>query len=124
MGSSRFLPSIAWGLIVSAGPVVAQSPDALEFFEKRIRPALAENCHKCHGPQKQKGHLRLDSRTALLKGGDTGPVIVPGDPAKSKLLTAIRYGDPDLRMPPRGKLPDALIGDFERWIRMGAPWPD
>ena len=111
-------------LALSTAPLTAQAPDALEFFEKRIRPAFVEHCHKCHGPEKQKGHLRLDSRAALLIGGDSGPPVVPGHPAKSLLVKAIGYGDPELRMPPKGKLPDGVIEDLTKWIHMGAPWPD
>ncbi|MCI0685158.1 MAG: PSD1 and planctomycete cytochrome C domain-containing protein [Gemmataceae bacterium] len=106
-------------------PVVgAQTPADLEFFEQRIRPALAEHCHKCHGAEKPKAHLRLDSRANALKGGDSGRAVVPGAPAQSLMLKAIGYGDPELRMPPRGKLPDAVIADFTKWIQLGAPWPD
>jgi Protein of unknown function (DUF1553)/Protein of unknown function (DUF1549)/Planctomycete cytochrome C len=105
-------------------PAWAQTPDALEFFEKRIRPLLAEHCQKCHGAEKQKGHLRLDSRAAILKGGDSGPALVPGDVAQSRLLKAIGYGDPELCMPPRGKLPDPLINDLTQWVKQGAVWPD
>src|SRR5262249_18301741 len=73
---------------------------------------------------KLKGGLRLDSRDALLKGGDTGPVIVPGNPDKSLLITAVRYRDKDLQMPPNDrKLPDSVIADLEEWVRMGAPDP-
>ncbi len=116
-------PLLALTLLFGAAPLAAQTPQGLEFFEKRVRPALVEHCHQCHGPQKQKAHLRLDSRAALLKGGDSGPAIAPGD-LKSKLLVAIGYGDPELRMPPRGKLPDSIIEDFAAWIKMGAPWPE
>ncbi len=111
-------------LVAFAARAEAQSPEALEFFEKRIRPALAEHCHKCHGTEKQKGHLRLDSRAAILKGGDSGPALVPRDKNKSLMLKAIGYGDPELRMPPRGKLPDTVIADLTKWIQLGAPWPD
>ncbi|HEX3313387.1 MAG TPA: DUF1549 domain-containing protein, partial [Gemmataceae bacterium] len=96
-----------------------------EFFEKKIRPLLAENCYSCHSPsaKKLKAHLRLDSRDGLLKGGDTGPAIVPGSPEKSLLVKAISYADVDLTMPPRGKLPDTAIADLKTWIKDGARWP-
>ena len=68
--------------------------------------------------------LRLDSRAAMLKGGESGAALIPGEPDKSLLAKAIRYSDPDLRMPPRGKLSAQQVGDFNTWIRMGAPWPD
>ena len=96
----------------------------LEFFEKQVRPVLAEHCFKCHSTsEKSRGGLLLDSRAALLKGGDNGPVLVPGRPDKSRLVAAIRYEDVDLRMPPRGKLPAAAVSVLETWVKMGAPWP-
>jgi mono/diheme cytochrome c family protein len=94
-----------------------------EFFEKSVRPLLAENCFACHGPMKQKGGLRVDSRAALLGGGDSGPALVAGQPESSRVLQAIRYGG-DLRMPPKGRLADEKIGILARWIKMGAPWPE
>src|SRR5207245_196619 len=100
-------------------PVTAQEA---EFFESRVRPVLAENCFSCHGPAKQKSGLRLDSLEALLKGGDIGPVVLPGDPDNSRLIQAIRYGG-ELKMPPKGKLPPQAVDALTTWVRMGAPWP-
>src|SRR5687767_2417398 len=82
-----------------------------EFFESRVRPVLAERCYKCHSEksEKLKGGLKLDSREALLKGGDNGPAVVPGEPEKSRLIEAILYHNVDLQMPPKGKLPDGQI---------------
>ena len=96
-----------------------------EFFEKKIRPVLVEHCYSCHSQsaKKLKAHLLLDSREAMLKGGDTGPAIVPGAPEKSLLVKAISYTDVDLTMPPRGKLPPAAIADLTTWIKDGARWP-
>jgi len=102
------------------------SPQELMFFETRVRPVLVEHCGSCHSAQseKPKAGLRLDSREGVLKGGDSGPAIVPGDPENSLLIKAIRYNDPDLQMPPKkGKLPEAQINDLTAWVRMGAPWP-
>lgn len=102
------------------------SPEELQFFESKIRPVLVENCYKCHsqGAEKVKGGLLLDSREASLKGGNTGPAVVPGDVEKSLLIQAVRYKDKDLQMPPNErKLPDSQIADLEQWIRMGAPDP-
>src|SRR5260370_40502950 len=86
------------------------SPKAadIEFFEKQVRPLLADHCHKCHGPDEQKGGLRLDSRSGVLAGGDTGPAVVRGKPGESLLIDAVGYGDL-YQMPPTGKLPDAAI---------------
>jgi hypothetical protein len=102
------------------------APDDAELFEKKIRPALVASCLPCHGPDKAKAGLRLDSRGALLRGGDSGPAVKVGDPEGSLLLKAIRQTDPDLAMPPKKagrKLPDDLIRDVESWIRGGAVYP-
>lgn len=97
----------------------------IKFFESKIRPALSEHCYKCHSQdsKKVKGGLLLDTREATLRGGDTGAAIVPGQPNKSLLLTAISYHDEDLEMPPKYKLDQAVIDDFRKWIEMGAPDP-
>jgi hypothetical protein len=114
-------------LALSATGTVAAPPDkaGLEFFEQKVRPVLAEHCYGCHSvaAKKHKGGLLLDSRDAIRKGGDTGPAVVPGDTNKSLLLKAVRYDG--LHMPPKekGKLPDRVIVDLERWIKMGAPDP-
>lgn len=96
-----------------------------EFFEKRIRPLLTERCFPCHSDaaQKLKGALRLDTRAGLLKGGSSGPVVVPGDLSRSLLIKAVRYEDDSLRMPPRAKLSALEISDLETWVKMGAPDP-
>ena len=95
----------------------------MEFFEKKVRPVLVEHCYRCHSTaKKQRGGLVLDSRDGIRKGGDNGPAVVPGKPKDSLLLQAVRYDD-ELRMPPKGKLPDAVIADLKKWIAMGAPDP-
>jgi mono/diheme cytochrome c family protein len=99
------------------------NPQAVEFFEKHVRPVLASKCQSCHGPKRQQGGLRLDSRAALLKGSDNGAVVVPGQPDKSLLVKAIRY-DGDVQMPPKGKLSNEAIVHLTEWVKMGAPWPD
>ena len=98
--------------------------DDLEFFEKSVRPVLAENCFKCHGPKKQKGGLRLDHIEFVLGGGDTGPALTREDVSSSPILTAINYADVDFQMPPDGKLPDEAIAILTQWISQGAPWPE
>jgi hypothetical protein len=104
--------------------LAAASPE-LEHFEKQVRPVLIERCQSCHGAEKQRGGLRLDSRAALLKGGDSGPAIVPGDPAKSLLIKAIHW-DGDLKMPSKeaDRLSPAQIAALEAWVKSGASWPD
>jgi hypothetical protein len=109
-------------------PAVGDPPPAdaerdarrLEFFEARIRPVLVEHCYECHGRDATiaQGNLRLDTRDGVLAGGDSGPAIVPGDPAASPLMQALRYESSE--MPPQGKLPDAILDDFQTWIADGA----
>ena len=101
------------------------SPEQTEFFESRIRPILAQDCYECHSVAgKRKGGLLLDHRAGWQAGGDGGPVIVPGKPEASRLLRAIRHDEEKLAMPKSGaKLEEAVIADFVRWIRMGAPDP-
>jgi hypothetical protein len=92
------------------------------FFESKIRPLFADRCFKCHGPDQQKGGLRLDIQSAVLTGGDSGPAIVPGKPDESLLIEAINYAS--LEMPPQGKLPAEDIALLTRWIEEGAFFPD
>lgn len=99
------------------------SPQAVRFFESRIRPLLVANCFKCHGEKRQRGGLRVDSRAALLTGGDQGPVFVLGKPEESLLIKAVRHDDDELKMPPTKKLAKEQIADLTKWVRMGAPWP-
>jgi len=97
------------------------------FFEKKIRPVLAESCFECHSTssKKVKGGLLLDSREGLLKGGENGPAVVAGKADESLLIKAIRYTDKDLQMPPKDKkLADSVIADFEKWVAMGATYPE
>ncbi len=100
-------------------------PDAVEFFESKVRPVLVEHCYKCHSAQAKapKGGLRLDSLDGMKKGGDTGPAIVPGDADASLLVQAVRYKDEQTKMPPKGKLTEATIATLEQWVRGGAVMP-
>jgi mono/diheme cytochrome c family protein len=116
---------------VPSAPAVATATATLTaqqsaFFEGKIRPLLSAHCLKCHSAAegKTKGGLALDSREGTLKGGDSGPAVVPGNPDKSSLIRAVRYTDSNLQMPPKGeKLSDAQIADLVAWVRMGAPDP-
>ncbi|MBI2804814.1 MAG: DUF1553 domain-containing protein [Planctomycetes bacterium] len=101
------------------------SPGDNDFFERKIRPVLAQHCYSCHSTEakKQKGGLLLDTKKGLLDGGDNGPAIVPGHPEKSLLIKAIRHTDPDLKMPRKEKLSAQVIADFEKWVKLGAPDP-
>ena len=108
--------------LVLAGTVHAS--EDLDFFEKKVRPLLTERCLECHSADhKIKGGLRLDLKEGWAKGGDTGPAIVPGDLEKSVFIEAIRYGNRDLEMPPKQKLPAEEIAILEQWVKMGAPDP-
>jgi len=97
--------------------------EGLDFFETRIRPVLVRECYQCHSAEKKqaKGGLRLDTRAAMLAGGDSGPALVPGKPAESLILNALRYED--IQMPPKKRLPENVVADFGQWIGMGAPDP-
>jgi hypothetical protein len=110
---------------VAAAACARAQDTGVEFFEKKIRPLLVEHCYKCHsaGAKKVRGGLLLDSRPAVRRGGESGPALVPGQPDKSLLIKAVRYGDDALKMPPRGKLPAAAIADLETWVKLGAPDP-
>jgi hypothetical protein len=115
--------------LLSAFVLAGEERDAakeMAFFESRIRPLLSQYCFECHSVKsgKAKGHLRVDSRAALLAGGESGPALDSTAPEKSLLLRAIRYEDENTEMPPKGKLPPAVIEDLTRWVKMGAPWPD
>jgi hypothetical protein len=97
-----------------------------DYFETKIRPILANSCYECHSQQagKSKGDLLLDTKQAMLKGGGSGPAVVPGNPDKSLLIKAVSYKSDDLQMPPKGKkLSDQQIADLTQWVKMGAPDP-
>ena len=111
----------AW-LAASAALGALDEREAREFFEREVRPALAEHCWRCHGPDKQSAGLRLDSREAILRGGESGPEMVPGQAGASRLVAAVRQ-DGDLQMPPDGKLSARAIEALARWVQDGAAWP-
>jgi hypothetical protein len=118
------------GLLASGVPAGGQEPvsaDGAEFFERRIRPVLAEKCYSCHSAKagKVKADLALDTREGLRRGGYSGPALVPGDPENSLLIKAIRHTSEDLEMPPKeaDRLTPEQVRDFELWVKMGAPDP-
>ncbi len=126
--SVRALPLAFLGLACSLATAQADEPkpissDEAAFFESRIRPVLVENCQSCHGPEKQKSGLRLDSREAMVKGGAEGPALVAADPGSSPILDVLSH-DGDIKMPPKKKLQDAVIADLTQWVKQGAPWPE
>jgi hypothetical protein len=117
-------------LLGLGGAVQAQDDRAGDdFFENHIRPVLVASCYECHSGQSKnlRGELRLDSREGLLRGGNSGPAVVPGDPEGSLLMRAVRQTDAALAMPPgkegRKKLPDSAIRQLTEWVEMGAPFP-
>ena len=118
----RRLLVIAATLAILHGGLARSAPEDAEAFEKEIRPILVENCAKCHGAEKQKAGLRVDSRAALVEGGESGPSIVPGQPDKSLLIEAVRRTG-EVRMPPNRGLRDEQVAALERWVAAGAPWP-
>jgi len=123
--SSQLLTALAGAALALPSVLRADvKPGGNEFFENKIRPILVSSCYPCHSSQatKLKGGLSVEYRESLLKGGDNGAAIVPGNPDASLLIKAVRYGDPDLQMPPRGKkLSEEQIADLVTWVKMGAP---
>ncbi len=120
--------SLAWSTAGSHAAPAPPQPDGVAFFEQKIRPVLLSACYECHSAEakakgKLKGGLFLDTRAALLAGGDEGPAIVPGKPADSLLIKALRWTRDDLHMPPKTKLAPEVVADFEKWVAMGAPDP-
>jgi len=105
---------------ISASPGDADEENA--FFERRVRPVLANHCFSCHGPQRQESGLRLDSRQAVLRGGDRGPIVEPGHPEQSLLIRAIRRQD-DLQMPPEQALTASQVEAVSEWVKQRLPWP-
>src|SRR5436190_5944307 len=126
MSCSRSFIALLILLSVPLVEVRGRADEGVEFFEKKIRPLLVEHCYKCHSAQseKVKGGLLLDTREGLLKGGNTGPAMVPGDPEKSLLIKAVRHSDKESQIPHKDKkIPDAQIADLVAWVKMGAPDP-
>lgn len=126
--SSGFLLAL---LVTAQTPAEAAKPEPrlgaaeIDFFEKRVRPILAERCFACHSAQAKRlqGNLRLDRREAILRGGDLGPAAVSGQPDKSLLIEAVRYDGDAIQMPPTGKLPAAEIAVLEAWVARGLAFP-
>jgi Protein of unknown function (DUF1549)/Protein of unknown function (DUF1553)/Planctomycete cytochrome C len=122
MRSLLWLPLSIATAAIGADPEGSSAP--LTAFQDRVWPVLENSCLRCHGAEKQKGDLRLDSREAALKGGENGPALVPGDAAKSLMLRLVKHEDPDREMPPKDRLLDQDVAAMESWIQAGAPWPD
>lgn len=120
-----FSRAIRWSPVLVAAAVQASPPASdsatPSYFREHVQPVLVKRCYTCH-TEAQSGGLRLDSREALLKGGDTGTAVVPGDPDRSLLIQAVRQSGP-LKMPKGGKLTDQEIADLVEWVKSGAVWP-
>src|ERR1700753_1660329 len=127
----RHLPAFLIGAIALVSPVMAadlspaKDPAGIEFFEKSVRPVLSERCYTCHSASAKevKGNLLLDSREGILRGGSSGPAILPGVPDQSKLIQAISYHNARLKMPPKHPLSEDEIAALTQWVKMGAPDP-
>jgi hypothetical protein len=127
-------PVLLWGaalLALAPSRAATEAPagrspraDGRAFFETKVRPVLAGACFKCHGGEKVRGGLRIDSRAALLRGGDHGPAVVPGDPDNSLLIQAVRHAREDVKMPPGKRLPDAAVEVLAAWVKGGVVWPE
>jgi hypothetical protein len=126
----RFFYASMLCVVALAGVAFSEDPPAkspvlsdedMRFFENKVRPLLAERCWSCHGEEKQKGSLRLDSLGAMLQGGESGPSLVPGKPDESLLIEAIRYQS--FEMPPMKPLPESEIAILTNWVSKGALWP-
>ncbi|MEO6738820.1 MAG: PSD1 and planctomycete cytochrome C domain-containing protein [Chthoniobacteraceae bacterium] len=121
----RIFSTILFATVAHSVPTdAAPTHEQVEFFEKSVRPVLADHCYKCHGEEKQKGDLRVDSLAALLKGSDSGPVVFRGDPMKGTFIKSIRH-EIDNKMPEKApKLSDEKIAALTEWVKMGMPWPE
>jgi cytochrome c553 len=131
----QLLRRTVWGLVIALFgslaaawqaplPAIAAGSAAEELFESKVRPVLAGKCFRCHGGDKVRGGLRIVTRAALLKGGNHGPAIVPGDADKSLLIQAVRFAHDEIKMPPGKQLPAAVVDDLAAWVNGGAVWPE
>ncbi len=114
----------AWSVLGYSARAAAADAEGVRFFEAHVRPLFSANCYECHAGDEPKGGLRLDSRSAAMTGGESGAVIDPGKPESSLLITAVRYLDSSLEMPPKKKLSKKQVALLTQWIQMGAPWPE
>ncbi|MBT7215826.1 MAG: DUF1549 domain-containing protein, partial [Verrucomicrobia bacterium] len=128
VGSIVLIANFFGVFLAVAVDTATPNAEQLEFFENKVRPLLADKCYRCHSAKaEEKGKLKagllLDSRAGLLKGGDSGSALTPGDPSKSFLIEAVNYRNEDMEMPPKGKLKEEQIKILTDWVKMGAPWP-
>src|SRR3954468_20691020 len=121
MSGVRLTPAVILLSLLLA--VWACGEEETAFFETKVRPLLVERCLECHGEKKQKGGLRLDSKSGWEKGGESGAALVPGKAEESLLVKAVSYLDKDLQMPPKKQLAPEDVALLKEWIRRGAPDP-
>lgn len=125
--AGRFESGTLYETSLQAEETAAKKPEwtagQLEFFEKKVRPVFVEHCQDCHGDEEQEGEFRIDSRSAILQGGETGPAIIPGFPEKSELILAINHDPDGYQMPPEKKLSNNQIAAITQWVKQGAAWP-
>lgn len=137
----RRMPTVAFGRCCAAvwivfglltawschaeSPRAETDPESIRFFEQKIRPLLVQHCYECHSEEagEQQGGLLLDRRSGWMEGGETEKAVIPGEPEASLFMTAIKYSDDGLQMPPEGRLDDEVIALFEQWVRGGAVGP-
>ena len=121
----KLLCIISLSFVFLLSQLVGIADQKTDFFEKKIRPVLSNNCYECHSAKSKslKAGLLLDRKAGWERGGKNGAVIIPGKPSKSILMNALRYNNHDLQMPPSGKLSESVLADFEKWISMGAEDP-
>src|SRR5688500_14362890 len=119
------LAAFGWMLLVAGAAGAETSPEDLDLFESKIRPLFVAHCYACHSQdgKERQGGLLLDTRDGVLKGGDSGAAVVPGDPERSLLIKAVRRTDENLQMPPKEGLSDTQIADLVEWVKRGAPDP-
>ena len=114
---------LGWARIGTHADDEVFSSQQLDFFENRIRPLLVRHCIECHGPAKSENGLCLDSRSAILTGGDSGPAAIVGAPMRSLVIRSVSHSG-DYNMPPNQKLADQELVDLTQWVAMNLPWPD
>jgi Protein of unknown function (DUF1553)/Protein of unknown function (DUF1549)/Planctomycete cytochrome C len=122
--NSTLLVIVGMIFLITLSPIQADDTDKMAYFEAKVRPILFNHCFKCHGEKKQEGGLRTDLHENLLKGGDTGPAVIPGKPEESELIDAIKYDADSYQMPPDGKLKQEQIDILTQWVKEGAHWPE
>lgn len=119
------LPVAIMTWVFNVGSTQAADP-GIDFFEQKIRPVLIEHCYSCHSEETKrgpKGEFRIDNREVLRAGNESGPGLMPGKPTESLVIKVLKGDDDYPEMPPKGKLDNTVIADFEKWIEMGAPDP-